>query len=209
MKHANGWVSDPPTLAQIREIISQAESGRITKENLQNFLRRVEGLGYSEARLILEEDFISPVELKICCTDELRRFEQTFPTRIEIIWLKKHNYVLMPVPFITLDNLLGVCKDLSIYPKYKREKGGETEPSWLMLKKNCPETDKCGFNQDIVLCPEYPSIIHIAVGFIFYKKVRGKYPVDGDLIIPSCSVDQNGYRLSFKISEGKPAIIRA
>lgn len=37
--HVNGWASDSPTPAQIKEFFAQIESGRVTKENLQAFLR--------------------------------------------------------------------------------------------------------------------------------------------------------------------------
>lgn len=37
--HVNGWASDAPTPAQIKELFAQIESGRITKESLQKFLR--------------------------------------------------------------------------------------------------------------------------------------------------------------------------
>lgn len=37
--HVNGWASDAPTPAQIKEFFAQIESGRVTKENLQAFLR--------------------------------------------------------------------------------------------------------------------------------------------------------------------------
>lgn len=37
--HVTGWTSDYPTPAQLKEFFAQIESGRITKENLQKFLR--------------------------------------------------------------------------------------------------------------------------------------------------------------------------
>lgn len=36
---ATGWPSDAPTAAQVKELFAQIESGRITKEGLQAFLR--------------------------------------------------------------------------------------------------------------------------------------------------------------------------
>ena len=39
MSHVNGWVSDAPTPAQLKEFFAQIQSGRITKESLQDFLR--------------------------------------------------------------------------------------------------------------------------------------------------------------------------
>jgi hypothetical protein len=40
---AAGWVSDSPTPAQLKELFAQIDSGRITKERLQIFLRGEEG----------------------------------------------------------------------------------------------------------------------------------------------------------------------
>ncbi len=37
--HAAGWASDTPTPAQLKEFFAQMESGRITKDRLQEFLR--------------------------------------------------------------------------------------------------------------------------------------------------------------------------
>ena len=37
--HVTGWASDAPTPAQIKELFAQIESGRVTKESLQAFLR--------------------------------------------------------------------------------------------------------------------------------------------------------------------------
>lgn len=37
---AAGWPSDGPTAAQLKEFFAQIESGRITKERLQSFLRQ-------------------------------------------------------------------------------------------------------------------------------------------------------------------------
>jgi len=39
MSHVNGWASDAPTPAQLKEFFAQIQSGRITKEILQGFLR--------------------------------------------------------------------------------------------------------------------------------------------------------------------------
>lgn len=37
--HASAWASDAPTPAQIKEFFAQVESGKVTKSNLQKFLR--------------------------------------------------------------------------------------------------------------------------------------------------------------------------
>lgn len=39
VSRAAGWPSDGPTAAQLKEFFAQIESGRITKERLQSFLR--------------------------------------------------------------------------------------------------------------------------------------------------------------------------
>ena len=39
ISRAAGWPSDAPTAAQLKEFFAQIESGRITKERLQSFLR--------------------------------------------------------------------------------------------------------------------------------------------------------------------------
>lgn len=49
-----GWASGSPTPAQLKEFFAQVESGRITKERLQSFLR-----GTDSQAVVVEEGFIT------------------------------------------------------------------------------------------------------------------------------------------------------
>ena len=55
--HAAGWPSDSPTAAQLKEFFDQIESGKVTKDRFQAFLRgepAVEGLMTEAERLAVE-----------------------------------------------------------------------------------------------------------------------------------------------------------
>lgn len=51
----NGWASDSPTPAQIKEFFNQVQSGQINKDKLQTFLRGGKGIGTTEEQ---KEDWV-------------------------------------------------------------------------------------------------------------------------------------------------------
>lgn len=47
---AAGWPSDAPTAAQLKEFFAQVESGKVTKEGLQDFLRSSSSFSFEKGR---------------------------------------------------------------------------------------------------------------------------------------------------------------
>lgn len=66
---AAGWPSDAPTAAQLKEFFTQIETGRITKERLQTFLRRES----RDPREIMRHFPIEELEFRIRTYNVLKR----------------------------------------------------------------------------------------------------------------------------------------
>ncbi|MBI2591616.1 MAG: hypothetical protein HYW34_02995 [Candidatus Brennerbacteria bacterium] len=101
--HAAGWNSDSPTPAQLKEFFSQVKSRRITKRNLQGFLRNSSILNENTARAIFGDDIIFPDEIAEArhlsyTKDQLRHFTETIPAEETLRALKAQNFALIAGP---------------------------------------------------------------------------------------------------------------
>jgi hypothetical protein len=102
--HVAGWDSESPTPTQLKEFFAQIDSHKITKKNLQNFLRRDTIFENEEStREILGEDIIFPDEITQTrglsySKKQLKQLASTLPAEETLRLLKMYNYALMPAP---------------------------------------------------------------------------------------------------------------
>ena len=186
----NHWPKSAPTPEQIKEFISQIESGRITKESLAKFLDGNRIAGYESARRILGDDFISPSDVatahRVSYTkDQLDYFVKTLPEESVLRWAKENGYAVVagpPTPTSLLDTR-------SLNPKlFWTQSGGwydnenfarndKAATNWLIIRKEpVPNSTNKNWNEQLQLLSkdeQVPNSGEIGWFITTFYEVRG------------------------------------
>jgi len=191
--HIAGWASDSPTPAQLKEFFSQVESGRITKQMLQSFLRSGQIFqGVDRVRLILGTDFILPDEIAEArgvsyAEDQIQHLMDAIPSEDVLHWLKANNFCLLPGPA----NPMSLLDVRSLEPKLFYSKTGgwyvdqkekfaredKANCEWLAIRKEpVPNSTRKSWNEQVALLSKderVPNAGELSWFITTYYKVRG------------------------------------
>lgn len=162
--HAASWGPNAPSPAQLKELFAQCESGRVTGDRLQRFLKG-EKSGFrfrneSWVREIMGEDIIFPQEVATAFNikyseEDLRKFEVNMPSQATLRWCKESGFaVVAGPPTPTTLSALRSMQVSAAFPElfdetinkaglvYMRsfatgeDKEGEVRSDWLIIRKN-------------------------------------------------------------------------
>lgn len=220
--HATGWGKDSPTPAQIKELFAQIETGKVNKRNLQAFLRNGAAFENQDlARDILGRDFISPDEVAEArglsySKEQLKKLEETVPSRKVLKELRENNMALMPAPPEPLHML--AVRDLNSKLFYSSTEGwysnkeerkafSETDKTsfgWLAIgKEELPDSPRKNFDEQSKLVPKnmrIPNAPEFAWFLTTYKEVRNIYLFE-DMWARTSSTDSDGHHVYLDFSE--------
>ena len=207
--HTAGWPKGAPTAAQLKEFFAQIESGCVTKERLQLFLRG--DLSYELARYILGQDFIPPKEIAAArgltySGERLRYFADTLPSMETIMWCRANDCMLVAGPPRKMSlleirelkpRLFRIERD-GWYAKDEFSRRDKVKVDWLILRKGpVPDsTDKMWEEQQKLLSSEerVPNAAEAVWGFTTHREVCGVYVVP-DICVRTSSVGSDGNRV--------------
>lgn len=212
--HIVGWALDSPTPAQLKEFFSQVESGRITKQKLQSFLRSGQVFKNEEmVRLILGSDFILPNEIAEArgvsyAEDQIQHLMDIIPPEDVLRWLKANNFCLMPGP----SSPMGLLDVRSLESKlFYSESGGwyadkkqkfarddKANCDWLAIRKEpVPDSERKNWDKQLTLLSQderVPNAGEMSWFITTFYKVRGVRLFETTYVRTS-SVDSGGDRV--------------
>lgn len=219
--HTAGWASDSPTPAQLKELFSQLESGRITKRKLQGFLRSGQIFKNEDAaRLILGDDIVFPDEIAEArglsySEDQLRHFAETLPSEEMLSTLRANNFALVagpPQPMSLIDvrqteSGLFYSKTGGWYEGQKFARDDKAPTDWLAIRKepvpgstNRNWSDQLGLIKAEERVPNAGEMCWFVTTFFKVRGVR----LFGSVYVRTSSVDSFGRRVyvGFFVSVG-------
>lgn len=123
--HAAARMSEQPTFAQLKELMGQIDSGRVSKDRIQRFLRGEDRLHALPVETILNECLPSNVELDQLPKDIVSFWEQRFPGFGKVmtarLWPLSHDFIFpSPAPYA---EALRMCYQLRCI-QWQRQKSG-------------------------------------------------------------------------------------
>jgi len=185
-KHAAGWDTDAPSLAQFSELFLHADRGKVTKESLQNFMegekKEKSEPGFAWARHILGRDFIGPEELaKVSNMDyskaQIRKLVKILPSQKCLHDFHRNGYVLIVGPGYSM-SVSDINQEFKAdhYKVDERTNEDMVEFGWLCLRKDpYPESiGKTWQEQLSLLLPgeQVANIAEVVWGYFVYKAIR-------------------------------------
>jgi len=217
--HVAGRTSENPTPAQMKEFWSQVDSGKITKNLFQQFLRGNNShVNYDLAAQLLEDDFITPKEIMRIRSvsygyDQLVHFFRTFPTNEKMHICRSNGLMLIAGP-PTAMNFTDIKPsnegDIEIgYGDLQLLRAGmindQVETDWLMLRKFAyPGSGNKSFDEQSAVLSgfEYiPNASEVLWGCLNHREITGE-SLYGDVKVRTSTIF-DGRRVFIGSTKGK------
>lgn len=169
---------------------------------------------YQEAVEVLGDDLLIPEEIMedregiVYTADQLTEFENSLPSKEELVWLRDNGFILVPGPHKPLS-----CLDIrTLNPQYFYSKTGgwyaedqqkfsreeKVTTKWLKLRKGpVPNSTRKNWDEQMALVSgvEYvPNDAEVEWGVTTFKAVRDIYLLQGIYVRTSSRVS-DGYRV--------------